>query len=171
MTAKHNPRLPDNEWAPVNDHLDYGLGFVASGIAANIEARFGVFPLFANASGWVQMLLRLETGHVAVITDMDATHLTPISRRTDDIGFTVGVYTAAQYDVGDSQWVLSERVGANDLTDLIGRALTQYAADNPPNSAPANWARSIDLGAPDTFAGLVGEPPETRRNVTPCHSE
>lgn len=160
MTAKHNPHLPDNEWVPVNDHLDYGLGFVSTGIAHDIEARIGVFPVFANASGWVQMVLRRETGHVVVITDMDATHLTPISRRTDDIGFTVGVYTAAQYDVGDSQWVLSELVGAHELASLIGRALTRYAADNPGTSAPAPWGRSIDLGAPDMFLGLGGDSPE-----------
>jgi hypothetical protein len=165
MSATHNQE-PDDDWVPVNDHLDYHLGFVATGIADDIERRFGVFPLFAMAGGWVSIVLRLETGHVVCITDMDATHLTPISQRTDDIGFTVGIYTPIQYEGGDSQWVLSEQVGAPDLGDLIARALTQYAADNPASSATATWATSIDLGAPNTFFDLAGEWPNNRAKMT-----
>lgn len=101
MTTNDNPAPnDDDEWVSVNGHLDYHLGFTDSGIADDIEQRFGVFPRFGRAGGCVNMVLRLETGHVVNITDMDAPFLTALHARADSDGFTLDALSGGRVVLG-----------------------------------------------------------------------
>ena len=104
------------------------------------------------------MVLRLETGHVVNITDMNASFLTGLDTRTDSDGFTAAVYTEDGFENGQPLFSLSESVGAAGLVGLIGQAVARLAA---PYSTPAVVAPPppgpVDLGSPDTFSGLGAE--------------
>lgn len=120
------------DWEPVNAHLDHGTGFIAAGVADALERHFGVFPEFGCAGGCVNMILRLETGHIVDITDITAP-LTPIPERRRADGFTVAVYTATGFGYGDDPLImLSEPADAEDLPDLIARTLTALTARRNP---------------------------------------
>ena len=160
MTTHDNPAPNDDEWVSVNGHLDYHLGFIDSGIADDIEQRFGVFPRFGRAGGCVNMVLRLETGHVVNITDMHAPFLTALHTRGDSDGFTVAVYTENGFENGQPLFSLAEPIGAAGLLNLIGQALATLAATRPTTATVAPPpSKPVDLGSPDAFSGLGAEAP------------
>jgi hypothetical protein len=157
MTTNDNPAPNGDEWVSVNGHLDYHLGFIDSGVADDIEQRFGVFPRFGRAGGCVNMVLRLETGHVVNITDMDAPFLTALDERADSDGLTVAVYTEPGFGNGQPLFSLSEPVGAAGRLGLIGQAVARLAAPSLTTAAGAPPPEPVDLGSPDALSGLGAE--------------
>lgn len=127
MTTDHTTPDRVDDRVSVNDHLDYGRGFVRNGVADTSEARFGVFPRFGKAGGCVNMLITVETGHLVNVTDMHSADLTSVEHRTAAHGFTVAAFTAAGLEIGEPTVALHEPVDTTALPDLIELALRALA--------------------------------------------
>jgi hypothetical protein len=114
----------NDEWVSVNGHLDHGTGFIHAGIADDIEQRFGVFPSFGYAGGCVNMVLRLETGHIVNVTDAEKP-LTPIGEHTAADGFAVAIYRDDDaFGYGhDPVITRTAHISASGLVDLIADAI------------------------------------------------
>ena len=117
------------EWVSVNGHLDYHSGWVDSGIADAIEAQFGVYPEFGIAGGCINMVLRLESGHVLDINDAEEP-LTPVHDRDPSDGFSIAIYRSDD----DHGWgrdpvltLVVAMANPQDLPNLIAQAIRQLA--------------------------------------------
>jgi hypothetical protein len=158
MTTHDNPAPNDDEWVSVNGHLDYHLGFIDSGIADDIEQRFGVFPRFGRAGGCVNMVLRLETGHVVNITDMHAPFLTALHTRGDSDGFTVAVYTENGFENGQPLFSLAEPDRRGRPTGPHRAGPGHTCGDTPHHSHGRTTAvKACRSRPPDAFSGRGAE--------------
>jgi hypothetical protein len=147
MTTHDNPAPNDDEWVSVNGHLDYHLGFIDSGVADDIEQRFGVFPRFGRAGGCVNMVLRMETGHVVNIIDMDAPFLTALHTRGDSDGFTVAVYTEAGFENGQPLFSLANRSARPAYWTSSGRPWPHLRRHAPPRPRSHHRRQSLSISA------------------------